>query len=94
MRYEIKEAQSVFKSCEEFKNCTHVEVHRPFTKNATFTNHTKLTTHEFIQIMDENYGACSNPDQPYTRVKWWIETGKLDYNHCKYKHDLVKNFEN
>ena len=93
MRNEIKVARDVFKSCDEFQNCTQIKPARAQPHSVNFTTHQMLTTTEFVQIMDENYGACSNPDQPYTRVKNWMETGTLGYDHCKYKGDLVKNFK-
>ena len=43
--------------------------------------------------MDENFGSCKNPGNPYNRVQNFVKTGELDYQHCGFKDNIVKNFQ-
>ena len=44
----------------------------------------KMKVQDFIDLMDENFGWCSNPYNPYTQMKIWQKTGKMTYSdECK-----------
>ena len=54
--------------------------------------HRKITATEYLKIMEDNYGACSNPGNPYTKVKKWLQTGKLSQD-CGTSRDILNNIE-
>ena len=55
------------------------------------TSHQPPTAQEFLDIMDNNFGACENSGSPYQTVRNWISTGALLGN-CTVKDDLQRNF--
>lgn len=54
----------------------------------------KMKVQDYIDLMDENFGWCSNPFNPYTQLKLWQKTGKMTYeDECNYKQDILNNLE-
>ena len=95
MKNEIKKAKSVFSTCAEFSNCTKIAPLRSKTPESELKRkkYPPLTSKEYLKIMDENFGSCKNPGNPYNRVQNFVKTGKLDYQHCGFKDNILKNFQ-
>ena len=95
MKEEIKAAKSVFSLCAEFSNCTKIAPVRAKTPEAKLVRkkYPMLSAQEYLKIMDENFGSCDNPGNPYNRVQNFVETGSLEYENCGFKGDLRKNIE-
>ena len=54
----------------------------------------KIKVQDFIDLMDDNFGWCSNPYSPYAQLKLWQETGEMTFSdECNYKEEILNNFE-
>jgi len=89
--------QAVYAKCEE--DVEHCMWKKPPKMTASDLNikaiqGEKMKVQDFIDLMDENFGWCSNPYNPYTQMKIWQKTGKMTYSdECNYKQDILNNFE-
>lgn len=90
MKREVKVIEQIFKKCNAAGNCTFPKGPK-MDEEIKHTGHHKLTATEYIAIMDENFGWCDNPYNPYTKVKEWLNTGELDYANCNFKDDILEN---
>ena len=84
MKIEIKKAEEVFTQCEKEKDCGKIAPIRKKTKSPEMVNYDPLKTSEYIKLMDDNFGWCENPYQPYQIVKNWMLTGEFP-EACKNK---------
>jgi len=93
MKTELAKIRKVYddcakEGCQESKMFERIQ--KPDTVNRTI--HRKITATEYLKIMDENFGSCTNPGNPYTKVKTWLETGELPQD-CGTAHDILENIE-
>ncbi|CAG5112986.1 Oidioi.mRNA.OKI2018_I69.chr2.g7138.t1.cds [Oikopleura dioica] len=94
---EVEKLKAVYEKCEEdVKHCLWKKAPRmnPEDLKITAVPGEKMKVQDFIDLMDENFGWCSNPFNPYTQLKLWQKTGKMTYgDECNYKQDILNNFE-
>ena len=95
MKIEIGKIKKIYEDCA-MKGCK--EKHM-FGSSSTYTNITtkfapfkKITATDYLKIMKENYGSCTNPGNPYVLVQNWLETGVL-MNGCGLQDDIRRNIE-
>ena len=74
--------------CEESKMFERI----PKAESVNRTIHRKITATEYLKIMDDNFGSCTNPGNPYTKVKKWLETDELVMD-CGTSRDILENIE-
>ena len=81
MAYEVSEMKKVFAKCQ--KNGCDIKVsHRPEPPKKSSAK--KMKPDRFLQLMEENYGTCSQPENPYFMVKMRNFTSDC----------FIKDFEN
>ena len=93
MEIEIGKLRKVFEDCNQnAQNCTYSKGEKSKTPVKVVKNK-RLTATEYLQIMEENFGSCENPNTPFTKIGDWLLTGELDYPDCSYKDDILANIE-
>ena len=66
MVYEVSELKKVLKECEK-KGCDIKVNHRHEPRKKSITK--KMKPDRFLHLMEENYGSCNQPENPYFMVK-------------------------
>ena len=93
MASELRKVKKLYAECgKNPAKCDYERNHK--LVDSTYTGHKKIKAEEYIKIMDENYGSCTNEGNPYTKIKEWIKTGVLNYSECsEWANDIEANFE-
>ena len=93
MSVEVKIIRKLYDDCAK-SGCDETQMferNRP-SEGLNRTVQQKMTATQYLKIMDENYGFCDNPGNPYFKIKKWLQTGKL-VNECGTDHDILTNIE-
>ena len=87
MEYEVSEMKKLFSSCaKDKKKCLFPRQKRdpPPRKSKT-----KMDPNRFLQIVEENYGTCSNPGSAYQKLKTRNFTKECEWTDIY----LTRNFD-
>ena len=93
MKKELKKIKKLYSDCAK-NGCKEKRMFPAEAKNLTGSRyvHEKLKASEYLKIMEENFGSCENPGNPYQQVKIWRETDDLTSD-CGTAADILRNIE-
>ena len=87
MQFELVELKKVFQKCSD--DPSKCDYEKSPKQDSVRREKIKIPAADYIRIMDENFGSCPNPGNPYQKIK----TGDFS-SECDWTDDFIrKNIE-
>ena len=80
MQFELIELKKIFQKCgDDPSKC---EYKKSAKQDSQRREKIQIPAEDYIKIMDENFGSCPNPGNPYQKIKMnWYTALEICYVH-------------